>query len=44
MEVIFNKIYILNNKPTFYSVILVLFLIILFSVIMAYKEIKNDNK
>lgn len=44
MKWIFSDLYIMNNKEIFFGVIIIFVAIIVFSVIMAYKEIKNVNK
>ena len=44
MKWIFNKIYLENKEILFCSVIIIFILIILFAIIMAFKEVKNANK
>lgn len=44
MKWIFSKLYLENNPILFWCVVIIFLLIIVFSIIMAYKEVKNDNK
>ena len=44
MKWIFNSAFIENHQILFYCFAAVIISIIIFAFVMAYKEIKNDNK
>ena len=44
MKFIFNKVYYSSHELLFYIYLIVIISIIVFSLYMTYKEIKNDHK